>query len=148
MVLKVPTVKTEAGEVTPLELTVILLDPAAMAEARPLLSMVVTSGLLDAHVNVPKAATVPSDNNPDAVNCFVPPVFKALEDGVMVRDDNAGAVTVKVALLEVTPLADAVIVLLPAVREDATPLLFTVATVVLLDAQVAEPEILPVLPSE
>jgi hypothetical protein len=63
-------------------------------------------------------------------------------------DANTGAVTVKVVLLEVIVFADAVMKVMPWVREEATPLLFNVATPVSLDAQVTEPEILPVLPFE
>jgi hypothetical protein len=59
-----------------------------------------------------------------------------------------GAVTVKVALFEVTPLAEAVTVVLPCASVEAMPLPLSVATVVLLDAQVTDPETLPVLPSE
>lgn len=67
--------------------------------------------------------------------------------GVMVIDDNADAVTVKFALLELMPLADAVTTVLPSARVVAMPLALKVATNVLLDAHVTEPETLPVLPS-
>ena len=66
----------------------------------------------------------------------------------MVRVANTGAVTVKAALLEVKPLAEAVMVALPCAKLEAMPLASSVATVMLLDAQVTEPEILPVLLSE
>lgn len=50
---------------------------------------------------------------------------------------NTGAVTVNVALLEATPLAEAVTVVLPTATPVATPVaLLTVATPVLLDAQI------------
>lgn len=70
------------------------------------------------------------------------------EAGVMESEANTGAVTVNVVLLELIEFADAVIVVLPCASEEARPLLFNVATPMLLDAQVTDPEILPVLPSE
>ena len=69
-------------------------------------------------------------------------------DGVMAMAVNSGAVTVKVALLEVTPLADAVMVVLPCAKLVAMPVEFNVATAVLLDAQLTEPETLADTPSE
>ena len=61
---------------------------------------------------------------------------------------TGGADTVKIALFEVTPFAEAVTVALPCARVEATPLPLSVATAVLLDAHVTDPEILPELPSE
>ena len=61
---------------------------------------------------------------------------------------NTGAVTVKVALFEVMPFVEAVMVVVPIARVDAMPLPFSVATVVSLDTQLAEPEMSPVVPSE
>ena len=61
---------------------------------------------------------------------------------------NTGAVTVKVALFEVIPFAEALMVVLPCARVEAIPLAFSAATEVLLEAQVTDPETLPVLPSE
>lgn len=68
--------------------------------------------------------------------------------GLMAMAVNTGAVTVKVALLDVMPLAEALMVVLPCAKLEAMPLVFNVATVVLLDVQVTDPETLPVLPSE
>ena len=57
-------------------------------------------------------------------------------------------VTVNAALLELMPLAEAVTIVLPCVSVDAIPLPLSVATMVLLDAHVTDPEMLPELPSE
>lgn len=57
-------------------------------------------------------------------------------------------VTVNTATLEVMPFNEALIVVLPAVRAEALPLEFSVATAVLLEAHTTEPEILPVVLSE
>jgi hypothetical protein len=59
-----------------------------------------------------------------------------------------GALTAKVAMLELMPFIEAVTVVLPCAKDKAMPLAFSVATAVLLDAQVTEPEMLPVLLSE
>lgn len=59
---------------------------------------------------------------------------------------NTGAVTVKVAVLDVTPLDVAVTLLLPCAKVDALPLVFIVATDVLLDDQVTDVVTLPVVP--
>lgn len=67
--------------------------------------------------------------------------------GVMAIEVSAEAVTVKLALLEVMPLAEAVMTELPCASVLAMPLVLNVATVVLLDTQVTEPETFPVLPS-
>jgi len=85
---------------------------------------------------------------PVAVKLMVSPVDREAAVGLMAIAVNTGAVTVKVALLEVMPFTEAVTMVLPCARLEAIPLAFSVATVVLLDAQVTEPEILPVLPSE
>lgn len=68
--------------------------------------------------------------------------------GVMASAVNAGAVTVSAAPAEVMPLIEAVIVVAPCARVLAVPLAFRVATAVLLDVQVTEPETLPLLPFE
>lgn len=68
--------------------------------------------------------------------------------GVIESVANTGAVTVSAALLEVRPPVEAVTVVLPSFREDAVPLPFIVATALSVDAQIADPERLAVLPSE
>lgn len=83
-----------------------------------------------------------------AVKVFVVPMSTDEVLDVIAIAANTGAVTVKVALLVVTPLNEAVTVVLPCAKVEAMPLGFSVATVALLDAQVTDPEILPVLLSE
>jgi|CXWL01.1.fsa_nt_gi hypothetical protein len=61
---------------------------------------------------------------------------------------NAGAATDKLTALDVMPLAEAVISVVPCAKVDAIPLPFNVATVALLDAHATDPEMLPVLLSE
>ena len=70
------------------------------------------------------------------------------DDGVMAIEINSGAVTVNVALLEVIPVVEAVTVVLPSAREDASPLPFIVATAVFEDDQMTDPERLAELVSE
>lgn len=85
---------------------------------------------------------------PVAVKLVVSPFATEAVAGLMAIAVNTGAVTVNAALLEVMPFAEAVMVLLPCASEEAMPLAFSVATVVSLDIQVTDPEILPELPSE
>ena len=85
---------------------------------------------------------------PVAVKLVVNPLATEAVAGLIAMAVNTGAVTDKVALLEVMPFAEAVTVVLPCASVAAIPLAFIVATVVLLDSQLTEPETLPVVPSE
>jgi hypothetical protein len=76
------------------------------------------------------------------------PLATVAELGVIVMAVNAGAVTDKFTELDMMPLAEAVIAVVPCAKVDAMPLPFKEATVALLDAHATDPEILPVLPSE
>lgn len=135
-------------EITPPLLALILVEPSVRVVAKPALSIVATAVPLDIHVVAPKFAAVPSVRVPLAVNCCVFPNMTSADEGVMASVANTGAVTVKVVLLEVTPFAEAVTVVVPCASEVAMPLAFSVATVALLDTQVAAPDTLPVPPSE
>lgn len=74
---------------------------------------------------------------PVAVKLVVSPVDAEAVVGLMAIAVNAGAVTVNVALLELTPLAEAVTVVLPTATLVATPVVpLIVAILVLPDAQV------------
>lgn len=85
---------------------------------------------------------------PVAMKLVVSPFATEAVDGVTAMLVNVLAVTVKAALLEVMPLAEAVTDVLPVAKVDAMPLVFSVATVALLEAQVTKPDTLPVVPSE
>jgi hypothetical protein len=132
----------------PLSLALMLVEPVASVVAKPELSIVATAVSLDVQVNVPKTAAVPSVKVPLAANCCVFHTVMLADVGVMESVTSSGAVTVNVVLLEVMPFAEAVMVVVPCVREEAMPLAFSVATVVSLDVQLAEPEMLPDVPSE
>lgn len=119
--------------------------PTAKPLANPAELTVARDVLPDAQVSVPKVAAVPSVMMPLAVNCCVLPINTLGAVGVMEREANTGAVTVKVAVLEVMPLAVAVTTATPCDKVLAMPLVFRVATPVLLDAHVTEPDTLPVL---
>ena len=128
-------------------LALILLEPALPPVATPVLLMVATAVLLDVQVSVPKVADVPSVKIPLAVNCFVPNTNVLTVAGVMESELSTGAVTVKVELLDEMTFAptvvEALMLVVPCARLEAMPLLFNVATVALLDAQVTDPETLP-----
>jgi hypothetical protein len=68
--------------------------------------------------------------------------------GVTAIDSNAGAVTVNVTGVEVIPPVEAVTVVLPCAKVVATPLALIVATEVLVDAQITEPDTSAELVSE
>lgn len=83
-----------------------------------------------------------------AIKLVVLPIATDAVPGVTAIAVNVAGVTVSVALFEVTPFADAVTDVLPCAKLDAIPLLLSVATVVFVDAQITEPDTLPVLLSE
>ena len=146
---KVLTVITALLEVILPLVAVMLLIPAATAVTKPvLLTDATATELLDDQVSVPRVAAVPSDCVPLAVNCCVLPTTMLAVVGLMASDANTGAVTVNVALLEVMPFIEAVSVVLPWASVLTTPVVLTVAMLALLEAQVTEPDIAPVLPSE
>lgn len=84
---------------------------------------------------------------PVAVKLVLSPFATEALAGLILIAVNAGAVTFNVVLLEVKPANEAVTVVLPCAREEAMPLPLIVATLVLLDDQMTDPEILAVLPS-
>ena len=85
---------------------------------------------------------------PVAVKLVVNPAPTEAAVGLMEIEVNVGAETVNDALLDVMPLAEAVTVVIPCAKLDATPLELMVATAVLLDVQLTAPDTLPIVPSE
>jgi hypothetical protein len=85
-------------------------------------------------------AVVPSVYVPVAVKLVVRNFGTETATGLMDIRVKAGAVTVKVALLELTPLAEALMVVAPCARVDAIPVPFIVATELFVDAQTTDPE--------
>lgn len=73
---------------------------------------------------------------PVAVNCWMAPTVTVGLSIVTAMEERVAAVAVRVVLPEMLPEA-AVMVALPAATPAARPLLFTVATEVLLALQVA-----------
>jgi hypothetical protein len=116
--------------------------------AKPALSIDATAVLLEFQVSLPKVAIVLSVNLPVAANCCVNPTITLAEDGVIAMDAKTGAVTVKVALLDETPLTEALMMVLPCANDEAIPLELILATLLLLDDHVAKSETLPELSSE
>lgn len=84
---------------------------------------------------------------PVAVSGVVCPAVTDAVAGVMAMAVKAAGVTVSVTLVAEIPFSDAPTVLVPCASVLATPLALTVATAVLLDVQVTEPDTLPVVPS-
>ena len=113
LVLPIPTVNCAVFDVKPPLLALILVEPFVCVVAKPVLSIVATAVSLVDHDSVPNVAAVPSVKMPLAVNCSVFTRRMLAGDGVMVRVVNTGSVTVKVALFEVMPFAEAVMVVVP-----------------------------------
>lgn len=82
-----------------------------------------------------------------AVRLTVEPTATLGADGVIAIEVMTAGVTVRTAVLEVTPLSDAVMLLLPTPAPVAVKPL-KVAAAVLLEFQVTEPLISPVVLSE
>jgi hypothetical protein len=142
------TVRVVLPETVP-EVAVMVAVPAAMAVvAKPLLLTVATNGLDELQVTcVVISWVVPSEKVPVAVSCWVVPPGTLGLAGVIAMEDRVAEVTVRVALPETVPEV-AVMVVVPAVRAAARPLLLTTATVVLEELQVTCVVISWVVPSE
>ena len=129
------TVSVVLAETAP-EVALMVVVPAVNAVTRPLLLIAATAVLIE--VQVTKLVTsciVPSEKAPIAVNCrVVPPGMVGLA-GVTVMEERLADVTVRMVPPEISPKV-AVMIVVPAARPLAKPLLLTVATAVLEDRQV------------
>ncbi len=129
----------------------IVVDPAPCAVARPwkpaAFEMNATVVLDELHLTAVVRSWIESSvNKPMAWNCFVKPMLIVGSGGNTVIDTSSGAVTVRVALLEVTLLFEAtskncaVMAAVPVLKVVAKPLdpavLLTVETTVLDEVQV------------
>lgn len=129
------TVSVVLAQTAP-EVAVMVVVPAVRAVPRPLLLIVAIAVLME--VQVTKLVTsriVPSEKAPIAVNCWVvPPAMVGLA-GVTVMEERLAAVTVRMVPPE-TSSKVAVMIVVPATRPLAKPLLSTVATAVFEERQV------------
>jgi hypothetical protein len=130
------------------EVAVMVVVPAATAVASPLLLIVAVAGLDEVQVTeLVISWVVPSENVPVAVNCWVaPPVTFGLA-GVTAMEDRVAEPTVRSVLPETVPEV-AVMVVVPAARAVASPLLLIVAVAGLDELQVTWVVISWVVPSE
>jgi hypothetical protein len=141
------TVKVVFPEMLP-EVAVMVVVPAPRAVARPLVSTVATDVLDELQMTcVVISCVVPSEYVPEALNCLVAPVGMLGLAGVTDIDDRIAWVTVKAVFPEMLPEV-AVMVVVPAPRAVARPLVFTVATDVLDELQMTCVVISCVVPSE
>ena len=130
------TVRVVLPEILP-EAAVMIEVPAATAVARPLLLTVATKVLDELQVAcVVMSWLVPSENDPEAANCWVFPTAMLGLAGVTEMEDRVAGVTVKVVFPEIVPEV-AVMLAEPVATAVARPLLLTVATEVLDELQVA-----------
>jgi hypothetical protein len=123
--------------------------PAATAVTMPLLFTVATDALEELQVTcVLISRLVPSEYVQVAVNCWVAPTALVAVVGDTPTEDNVTAAgTVRVLLSDIPP-REAVMVVVPAATAVTMPLLFTVATDVLDEVQVACEHISRLVPSE
>jgi hypothetical protein len=136
------TVRVVIPETVP-EVAVTAAVPIAMAVAKPLMLTVATNGLDELQATcVVISWVVPSEKVPVAVNCWVVPPGTLGLAGVIVMEDRVAEVTVRVVLCETAPEV-AVMVVVPAVRAVARPLLLTTATEVSDELQVTKLVISP-----
>ena len=70
------------------------------------------------------------------MNCCVWPLAIEAADGATAMDCSVAAVTVNVAVFEVTPLSDAVMLLVPVPTPEARPEALIVATLEVAEVQV------------
>ena len=128
-----------AVSLLPSLVAVIVAPPAAFAVTSPLELTVATVVLLLAQVTVRPVSTFPTESFRVAVSCAVPPTGEVTVAGVTVTVATGagvgGAVTVTVDEPTLPSLV-AVMVAEPAALPVTSPLVLTVATVVLLVAHV------------
>jgi len=135
------TVRVVLPEILP-ELAVTVVVPAAAAVARPLLLTGATDGFDELQVTWEVISWVDaSENVPVAANCWVACRGMLGSAGVIDMEDRVPEVTVRVVLPKVPPNL-AVMVVVPAARAVARPLLVTVATAELDESQVTSEVIL------
>src|SRR5205807_1320167 len=119
---------------------VIVADPGVIPETRPPLLTVATAVLELDHVTVRPESGFPPASFGVAVSCTVWPACTEAVAGVTSTDATGTGVTVIVEV-PLFPSLVAVIVAVPGVTPDTSPLLLTVATVVLeLDHVTVRPE--------
>src|ERR1700722_437491 len=132
--------------VTPLIMAEIVVVPPPCPEARPPDEIVATWLFVELQVALDVTfAVVLLLNVAVAVNCCIDPLAKLGSEGVTAIPVSVGATTVNVAL-PVCPLSVAEIVVLPGESAVVRPAELTVATVVLVEAHVADALTLPVEP--
>jgi hypothetical protein len=112
----------------PPEVAVMVVVPAAMAVANPLLLTVATDVFDELQVtSMVILWLVPSEYVPVAANCWLAPTVMLGLTIVTDMEDRAAEFTVRVVLPEILPEV-AVMVAVPAATAVAKPLLLTVAT--------------------
>ena len=114
---------------------VIVAVPATWPVTSPVALTVATLVLLDTHVTVRPVSGLPVASLGVAVSCSVAPTGTVAEPGVTLTDATGGCTTVTVDV-PFCPSLVAVMVAVPATLPVTSPLALTVATLVLLEAQV------------
>jgi len=137
-----------AVPILPLKAAVMVVVPAATAVARPLLLIVATPVLDELQVTCAVISRlVPSEYVQVAVSCWVLPTTLFAVAGAIAIESKVTVVTVRVVVSVTVPLV-AVMVVVPAATAVTRPLLSTVATDGLDEAQVTCVDISRLVPSE
>src|SRR5205809_476727 len=126
-----------AAPLCPSLVAVIVAEPAAPPVTSPLALTVATAVLLLAHVTVRPANRLPFASFGVAVSCTVWPTCTDAEAGLTVTDATSTVLTV-IAAVPLFPSLVAAIVAAPVVTPVTSPLALTVATAVLLLAQLTD----------
>ena len=141
------TVRVAVPDIPP-KAAVMVVVPAATAVAMPLLLIVATPVLDEFQVTCAVISRlVPSEYVQVAVSCWVLPTTLLAVAGVIAMESSVTVVTVRVVVSVTVPLV-AVMVVVPAATAVTRPLLSTVATDGLDEAQVTCVDISRLVPSE
>src|SRR6266478_5496450 len=112
--------------------------PVPTVVARPVMPIVATPGVAEAHVTLASTCVELSLNVPVAVNCCESPLAVDGFVGLTLIDCSTAAVTVSTAVFEVIPLWVALMSLEPMATPVARPVALIVAAAVLEEVQVTE----------
>lgn len=124
--------------VLPLSVAVILVDPTATVLAKPPVTMVAAEVFEECHITDAVISSVEvSEYVPTAVNCCFNPTARFALVGVIAIDCSVAAITVNVCAGLVTPLSDAVMLVVPIATAVANPLDTIVATLGVAEFHVA-----------
>src|SRR5438132_2114839 len=129
------TVTTDVPLLPSLVAVIVVVPPLATSDTSPVGDTVITVGVLDVHATVRPVSVVPLASLRVTVSCTVPPTGRVAGAGLTTTVATGTSATVTAAV-PAFPSLVAVIVAVPAATPFTSPLLLTVAILVLLLAHV------------